>query len=234
MEAIILAGGFGTRLGELTKHVPKPMLEVAGRPFITHLLDRLANCGCDHAVLSVGYLADRFVQAFGDNYRGLRLDYALEDHPLGTGGAMINSLRFCSAADVLILNGDTYVDVDYQAMLEEHLSGREAVTVGVCAAGDTSRYGTVRIDDGKITAFLEKGCTEAGWINAGIYIVNVAAIRTFRFSSAFSMERDLIEKHLNDLHPKAFELEGRFIDIGVPEDYARAQKILQASAGGAT
>lgn len=231
MEAIVLAGGFGTRLRHVVSDVPKPMAPVAGRPFLEHLLDYLHDFGYSHVVLSTGYMAEKIEAHLGDTYRGMRLSYAVETLPLGTGGGMLNALQICEDEVVTVLNGDTLFKVDYKALAEFHSSHDTMLSIFLRRVDDVSRYGAVEIDDGnRITAFREKRAAEgiepqAGWINGGIYMLNRRLLDGYR--GAFSFERDVMQARYEQDHFYAIPSDAYFIDIGVPEDYFRANKELE-------
>lgn len=228
MEAVILAGGLGTRLRSVVADLPKPMAPVAGRPFLAILLDRLVNAGFAAAVLSVGYRHQAIVDFFGDRYRGMPLRYAVEASPLGTGGAIRMALEQVTAAEAFVVNGDTFLELDYTAMLALHRKEGGPLTIAAQQVSDTSRYGALEIREGRVTGFLEKGRSGPGLINGGTYLLDPALLDRYALPEAFSFETDLMMPHLRELHPLAFPTAGRFIDIGVPEDYARAQQLLAA------
>jgi NDP-sugar pyrophosphorylase family protein len=147
MEAIILAGGLGTRLASRLNQIPKSMAPVAGRPFLEILLDKLVDAGCSHIILSVGHLRDVILQRLGNHYRGVRIDYAIEESPLGTGGAIRLALGHAHEPSVLVLNGDTYLESDLATLVESHKSSRRPLTMAVVRVDDTARYGGVLIED---------------------------------------------------------------------------------------
>lgn len=231
MQAIILAGGFGTRLKSVVKDVPKPLADISGKPFLAYLLQNLRNHGVKKVVISVGYLQEKIVEYFGDNYLGMSVSYAREDKPLGTGGAIINSLKFIDQNQpVLVLNGDSFLQVDYQKLFAAH---KKNLTMVLRKMDDCSRYGRVVFDENfVIKNFEEKpldklGMTSSGaFINGGIYLLDPKIFKRFSLPEAFSFESDFLAKELSWLEPQAFTAEGYFIDIGIPEDYARAQKEL--------
>ena len=231
MQARILAGGFGTRLKEVVKDVPKPLADIAGKPFLAYLLQNLRNHGVKKVVISVGYLQEKIVEYFSDNYLGMSVSYAREDKPLGTGGAIINSLKFIDQNQpVLVLNGDSFLQVDYQKLFAAH---KKNLTMVLRKMDDCSRYGRVVFDENfVIKNFEEKpldklGMTSSeGFINGGIYLLDPKIFKRFSVPEAFSFESDFLAKELSWLEPQAFTAEGYFIDIGIPEDYARAQKEL--------
>ena len=227
-EAIILAGGFGTRLQGVVKDLPKPMAPVNGRPFLTYILDYLIDYEYQRVVLSVGYLHEKIVDYFGRNYKTLAIDYAVESEPLGTGGGITNALSKCTADNVLVLNGDTLFKADFTAFEQLHADQESLLSIVLRQVPDTSRYGSVSVDDSeRIVQFTEKkDAAGAGLINGGIYLINKQLFQKFTFPSKFSFEKDLMEKYYMQETFYGMPSDGYFIDIGIPEDYARAQQEL--------
>ena len=225
MEAIVLAGGFGTRLKHILHDVPKPMAPVRGVPFLEFVLENLLRFDVKRAVLATGYKSDIIEKYFGDSYKGMALVYSVETIPLGTGGAMRLALERCSEEDVVVLNGDTYFDVDLNAMMDVHRKNGLPVTVAVKQMRNFDRYGTVLSVEGLITRFDEKTKTEEGVINGGVYIVNRSTFEGMS-DGPLSFEKDYLEKFVDEKRLGSFESEGYFIDIGVPEDYYKANKEL--------
>jgi len=221
MEAIILAGGFGTRLSNILFDVPKPMAPVNGKPFLKYVFDYLLKNGITHAILALGYKAEVIQKYFGDKYKGISITYSIEDFPLGTGGAIKKALSCCNEDDVFVLNGDTYFDVNLKEMKLFHDNKKSNLTIAVKAMRDFDRYGTVVIEDHMIKRFEEKKPTDQGKINGGIYLIK-KTIFDLVDEESFSFEKIMLESGIIDIY--AFESEGYFIDIGVPEDYYRAQK----------
>ena len=226
MEAILLAGGFGTRLAARLSGVPKPMAPIAGRPFLEILLRQLSRCGTTHAVLSVGYLHEVIRQHFGARFEGIRLDYAVEEAPLGTGGAIRFALEQASEDEVLVLNGDTFLQADYAEMMRFHLQQKASMTIAVARQEDIARYGGVVVAANRVTGFEEKGRSGPGWINAGAYVINRGMEWPPQCSGRFSFEKDLLGPLVGKLKPAAYRVDGYFLDIGVPEDFDRAQSTL--------
>lgn len=227
MQAIVLAGGLGTRLRSVVPDLPKPMAPVAGRPFLAWMLDALAAAGVQHLVLAVGYRHEVIRARFGDAFEGIAIEYSVEAQPLGTGGAIrLAAERTDATRPVLVLNGDTFLQIDLRAMHEGHVAAGERLTVAACRVEDVSRYGALRVDGGHITGFLEKGHAGPGLINAGTYVLAPDALRALPAGEAFSFEQRVLVGALERLRPAVFETPGAFIDIGVPEDYARAQTLL--------
>jgi D-glycero-alpha-D-manno-heptose 1-phosphate guanylyltransferase len=226
MKAVVLAGGLGTRLQERVPDLPKPMAPVAGRPFLEYVIDRLVNGGVREIILSVGYLADVIVAHFGHCYRNAALRYAVEDEPLGTGGAIAHALRGESDDSVLVLNGDTLLKIDYCELLRWYKASPAQVAMVLRNVPDTARYGAVMLDGEWISGFTEKGRNGPGLINAGIYIVQSNIFKTYGLKGKFGFEADLLQRHYQSLRPRAFVTDAYFIDIGIPEDYDRAQREL--------
>lgn len=228
MKAIVLAGGLGTRLRERVPDLPKPMASVAGRPFLEYLLDALARHGCDEVVLSVGHLWQKIEAHFGDRYRGMALRYAVEATPLGTGGAIAFALAQLPAdtREVLTLNGDTFVDVDFSQVFEHHRTAGVPITMVLCEVCDTLRYGAVLVEGGRVQRFAEKGRSGPGLINAGTYVLDAAWFRALGLPQRFSMEADVLQARCAEVRPAAFVTDANFIDIGIPQDYDRAQRVL--------
>lgn len=232
MEAIILAGGLGTRLSARVRDLPKAMAPVAGRPFLEILLGQLERCGYARVLLSVGYLHEAIENHFGSAFGAIQIDYSIEQSPLGTGGAIRTTLALAREPAVLVLNGDTFLDADYAAMMRFHAAKGAQMTMAVTRQPDIARYGGVVIDGGRVTGFEEKGRSGSGCINAGAYVLDRNLDWPPDLPSHFSFERDFlvprVASRTAQLRPAAFEVSGFFLDIGVPEDYDRAQTALAA------
>ena len=232
-EAIVLAGGFGTRLAHVVPDVCKPMAPVAGRPFLRFIMDQLAAAGVEHAVVADGYRRGQIEGFFGTGYRGMDIVYSPEETPLFTGGAVKQALARCEGDWVFVMNGDTWLDVDFAAMEAVVEDAPEGVKVAVAVKRmrGFERYGTVDVDAaGAITAFREKRPCADGLINAGVYLVRRDALDAM--PAKFALERDWFERVVTDGALRACVCEGDFIDIGVPEDYERAQEMLAPLARG--
>jgi len=228
--AIILAGGLGTRLRSRIGESPKPMAPVGGRPFIAYLLDRLSRSGYTQVILSVGFRAELIEGALGNRYDGMSLIYSFEDRPLGTGGAMARALKQCLFSTATVLNGDTYVEVDYRDFREAHARSGAPLSMVLREVPDVARFGSVAVADGVVTGFNEKGKAGQGWINAGIYQVERDLFDAWQLPTVFSFESDFLMPHCAELRPQAWPTHGYMIDIGIPEDYDRAQVELPARA----
>jgi len=226
MEAIVLAGGLGTRLAARLHGLPKPMAPVAGRPFLEILLSQLRRSGCTRVLLSVGHQHNVIQDHFGASFHGMPLDYVIESVPLGTGGATRLALAQAREESVLVLNGDTFLDADYAAMLRFHASQSAAVTLALVHRDDVSRYGSATIEGQRIVGFQEKGRSGSGYISAGTYVVARNLAWPPALPEKFSIEFDFFVPEVARLRPAAFKVDGFFLDIGIPEDLDRAQTEL--------
>lgn len=216
------------RLAAKLQGVPKPMAPVGGRPFLEILLNQLRHAGCTRVILSVGHLHHVIQNHFGATWRGMRLDYEIEKTPLGTGGAIRSALVHAVGENVLVLNGDTYLQADYAAMMRFHAMEGAKMTMAVTHLDDVGRYGGVVIDETRIVGFEEKGRSGPGWINAGSYVLNRELKWPGGLAEKFSFETDFLATEIEWLTPAAYKVEGIFLDIGVPEDLERAQTDLTA------
>ncbi len=225
IEAVVLAGGRGTRLSAVVSDVPKPMAPVAGRPFLEILLETLARNQCGRVVLSLGYKAETVVDHFGASFAGMELVYEIERTPLGTGGALRRALAQCNADHVFILNGDTYLDLEVGAIEAQWQRHRLPIIVAR-EVQDTARYGRLHTADNHVVGFVEKGIPGPGLINAGCYVLPPDIALDFPSDEAFSLEQDFLAAAVARSPFRLFVSRGYFIDIGVPEDYARAQREL--------
>lgn len=227
MQAIILAGGLGTRLRDVVPELPKPMAPVAGRPFLAWVLDRLVAAGFEQAVLAVGYRHEVISQHFGDHFGGMALRYSVEPSALGTGGALrLAAAKVTCCWPLFALNGDTCVDLDYREMLRAHLAGNERMSLAVCPIGDAARYGALDVHEGHVRGFHEKGRLGPGLINAGVYLLSADIVQSIPAGQPHSFEQQLLVPQVAAIQPAAFLTKGLFIDIGVPEDFARAQQLF--------
>lgn len=224
-EAIVLAGGFGTRLRQVVPHVPKPMAPVAGRPFLEILLCTLASKGFGRVVLSLGFMAEKISSHFGGQFAKIELDYVVEDHPLGTGGAVRLALAGCREDHVFVFNGDTFLDLEIDKVESLWHQHHHPIIVGRVVP-DAERYGRLLTVQGRVTGFSEKDMNGTGLINAGCYVFKRSQLDHFPLHQAFSLEADFLANAVQQMPVDVFVTEGLFIDIGIPEDYARAQVVL--------
>lgn len=228
MEAIVLAGGLGTRLRGVIGDLPKPMAPVDGKPFLEYVLEALVREGITRVVLSVGYRHEAIRDRFGDAFGSLTLAYVVEDTPLGTGGAIRRSMKATTGDVSFVLNGDTFVDVDLGGMQAAHRAQRARVSMAVKHVDDVGRFGSLRIVDGIVTGFIEKGANGPGDINAGVYLLPNDLFDGHDLPDRFSFENDFLGPFIDDLAPRACRARGPFIDIGVPDDYASAGAFFAA------
>ena len=229
MEAIVLAGGMGTRLRAVVPDSPKPMAPVAGRPFLELLLRSLAAKGFTRTILSTGYMADKISGHFGSCFAGLELDYSVESKPLGTGGAVSQASRLVREDHFFVFNGDTFLDLDVRAVDAMWYRARKPVIVAR-EVEDAERYGRLETEGGYVVRFTGHGQAGPGLINAGCYVFQADQFSGVEPGARFSLETDflapLVERTAVALHVAS----GLFIDIGVPSDYARAQHLLAGLA----
>jgi D-glycero-alpha-D-manno-heptose 1-phosphate guanylyltransferase len=174
----------------------------------------------------VGYRHEAIASYFGEDYRGLALRYSVEHEPLGTGGAIRLACVQAHTRDIFVLNGDTYLELDFRAMMEAHVRAGSHLSMAICHVSDVARYGALELCDDTVQRFLEKGRSGPGWINGGTYVLGPDLRARFRPQGEFSFEHDLLEPEVGSIRPLAFRSSGLFIDIGVPEDYARAPQIF--------
>ena len=228
LTAVILAGGLGTRLRSVVPDRPKVLAAVRGRPFLEHLLDRLAEHGIRHVVLCTGHLADQVRAQFGDNYGDLRLVHSEEPSPLGTAGALRLALPLFESDPVLVMNGDSLCDIDLGAFWEWHVSQNAQGTLALAKVPDeTKRYGQVETDaDGAVSSFREKAEHGSGtWISAGVYLLGVPLVSTIPSDCATSLEEDVFPAWVGrGLY--GYQTDGRFLDVGTPQTYAAAEQFL--------
>src|ERR1700742_259681 len=225
MQALVLAGGQVTRLRPLTYTTPKPVMPLAGRPFLSFMLDWLRGHGVDEVILSCGFRSDDVRVVLGDIYDGMRLRYVVEEEPLGTAGPVRLALDLGFLAErLLILNGDVLTDIDLTAELAEHERSGARTTLALQAVEDVASYGVVPTNaDGSVEAFLEKTAGEVptNRINAGAYVVEREVVETIPAGRAVSFEREVFPRLVGDgLY--GYAAEGYWIDIGTPQRYLEA------------
>ena len=227
--AIILAGGMGTRLRSVVPDLPKPMAPINGRPFLEHQMDYWIGQGVDRFVVSVGYMKEVIMDHFGASYRGALLTYAIEDEPLGTGGGLLLAAQGLNAP-FLVLNGDTFFEVDLNELLKFHAEHASEWTFSLFSANEVGRYMGMDVNpDGEIVS-LNSGTGEPGRLaNGGVYLVNPSVLAKTKFvrGHKLSLEDDLLPTFVAQ-GGKLYGLEfpGSFIDIGVPQDYFRVAEVL--------
>jgi mannose-1-phosphate guanylyltransferase len=225
MQALVLAGGAGTRLQPLTLTTPKPVMPLAGRPFLTFMLDWARFHGVDEAILSCGFMSDEVKAVLGDIYDGMRLRHVIEDEPLDTAGPVRLAYDEGLLEErVLVLNGDVLTDIDLTAELEAHERTGARATLALYPVDDTSSYGVVPTDeDGRVEAFIEKGSGDppTDRINAGAYVIEREVVESIPPGRAVSFELDVFPSLVgNGLY--GYAAAGYWIDIGTPERYLEA------------
>ena len=222
---IILAGGLGTRLRTVVPDLPKPMAEVAGKPFLWWILFRLELQHVTDVYLAVGYKCEMIEAYFGRHYGNMNLHYVIEDEPLGTGGAIARAMTYINDDAAYVLNGDTMAIINL-ASLEVAIEAPDVdLAMAVSLLPDIARYGAVEFDpkSHRVIAFHEKGHAGAGFINAGVYLIKRAVLARHMTAERFSFELDFLVACLPSLTICAVPGVSQMIDIGVPEDYALAQ-----------
>ena len=227
MKAVVLAGGLGTRLRSVVASTPKPLASVGDRPFLEFLIRQLRNQGIRHLVLCTGYLAHEMELEMGDGRKwDVTIEYSKEPSPLGTAGALkLAEPLVRDTSDFLVMNGDSFMEIDFRTLLKYHILSGGLAAMAVLRMKNEMRYGTVQVSsDGRVSGFMEKSAAGShGFVNAGIYVFN-RRIFDHIPDGPGSLERDIFPKVL-DLGVYASEQHGVFIDIGTPEDYARAQEL---------
>ncbi len=227
-EAIILAGGKGTRLQSLLHDIPKCMAPVNGKPFISYIIDYLVQSNISKVIISVGYRKEYIISNLNDIYSGIEIIFSQEDVPLGTGGAIKAAMKYMETDLALVLNGDTFFRPDLHAMLNMHTSQNADLSIAAKKMPDVSRYGKIICNEkGKIISFAEKNISsEAGLINGGIYLIGNNLFDKFH-AEVFSIENEFFKQKVSELHFQAFISEAEFLDIGIPEDYKKAASIIK-------
>lgn len=223
MKAIILAGGKGTRLRTVVNDRPKPMAIVNGKPFLEYLIINLKRKGIKDIILSVGFMYENIKEFFGDGKNiGVKITYSVESTALGTGGAIIKCKELLdSGEDVIVLNGDTYFDIDFERLIESHKNKSVMLSMALREVEDITRYGAVEFDKNNyVTNFIEKGKESISkYINGGIYIINSKLLDEYKNESVISFENDIIPYIIKKSKINVELFNNYFIDIGIPNDY---------------
>lgn len=228
VKAFILAGGLGTRLRSVLPDTPKGLAKVVERPFLDYILEKLAQSGIQKVVICVGYKADQIQEHYGETFGGLSLEYSLEHTPLGTGGALANAASYMSDEPVLIMNGDSYCEVDLEEFYSWHRQINASASLILSSVEDTARYGRIELDENsRITSFIEKGESGgSGWINAGTYLLHPNIIRDIPTGRSVSLEKEVFPTIIGKDFYGFQNREGTFIDIGTPESLKQAQSVF--------
>jgi D-glycero-alpha-D-manno-heptose 1-phosphate guanylyltransferase len=224
-EAIILAGGLGTRLRSAVPDLPKCMAFVAGRPFIYYVIDYYRKQGISRFIFCLGYKHEVIENYLHESFNELDYIVTIEEEPLGTGGAIYQGALIAKTADAIVLNGDTLFKVDVDKLLTFHKQRKSDCTLCLKEMHNTDRYGVVETNsEGRITSFKEKKFYERSVINGGVYALNVESFLKTSFPAKFSFEKDYFEKYVSNKKMYGLVQNAYFIDIGIPEDYNRAQE----------
>ena len=224
-EAIILAGGLGTRLKDIISDLPKPMAPINNRPFLEYLLDFINNFAIKHVVLFVSYKSEVIKNHFGKNYKNIKLSYSEKNPPPDTGGSIISCLSKIKNKNVLVINGDTLFHINLKEFYTFHKNKKADFSVALKAMRNVSRYGSVKIDgEKKIIGFEEKNKNGEGLINGGFYLIKKNIFKKFRLPEKFSIEKDFLEKNYEQKNFYGYTSQAYFIDIGTPASYKQAQK----------
>ena len=227
-EAIILAGGLGTRLRSAVPDLPKCMAPVNGKPFLKYVISNLQQQGIQRFVFALGYKSEAFDSFLDTMLAKDEYIISLENEPLGTGGAVRLACNVTVSDNVLVTNGDTLFNAAVQKTAAFHTEKFAECTLSLKPMKSFDRYGAVIIDmDGRVKDFKEKQYFSEGLINGGVYILNVEAFKQKPFPEKFSFEKDYLEKYCADEAIYGMAQEAYFIDIGIPEDYEKAQHDLK-------
>jgi D-glycero-alpha-D-manno-heptose 1-phosphate guanylyltransferase len=224
-EAVILAGGFGTRLSSVISDMPKVMAPVNGRPFLDYQLAYLAFSGIKRVIMAVGYKHEMIMQHYGDRFGNIRIEYSIEQEPLGTGGAVKQAFKIAQNSPVLVLNGDTFFEIDLSKFHDFYRRRDAKIIMAIREVDDVGRFGAVEVEwDGQITRFHEKSdMRDKGKINGGIYLIDKNFFLNLDLPNKFSLEKDFFEKIYKQQSIYAMTCRRYFIDIGVPDEYARTK-----------
>lgn len=230
-EAIILAGGLGTRLQSVTGDLPKCLVPVEGRPFLSYLLDNSKKQGIKKFVFALGHKTDQMEAFVKKSLPEGSYIFSTEDEPLGTGGAIYKACSQTAGPNVIVLNADTYFGITYSNLTIVHELRKAECTLALKPMKAFDRYGVVELEKQLVTGFGEKKYRKEGLINGGVYALSVAPFLQKSFPGKFSFERDYLEKDYRSGKFLAIVSDAYFIDIGIPEDYQRAQEELVANIG---
>jgi len=231
VDAIILAGGAGERLKSRVPDLPKPMAPIHNRPFLEFLMDYWIEQGIERFILAIGYKAKMIQNHFGNQYRNVDIVYSVEPDFLGTGGGLLLALKSNQvSAQVLVLNGDTFFEIERKSLETFHRSKQSALTICLHTVENNDRYGHVCTDaEGRVIQFLSPQTSQKGFINGGVYLFNQSFLTSLakKPSAKLSLEQVLLPGWVqNHQAVFGFEAKGRFIDIGIPKDYEKAQQIF--------
>jgi D-glycero-alpha-D-manno-heptose 1-phosphate guanylyltransferase len=227
-EAIILAGGLGTRLRSVVSELPKCMAPVAGKPFLHYVIAHLQKQGVNKFIFSLGYKSDVIIEYINARFSMINAQFSIENEPLGTGGAIKLACANATEKNILIVNGDTLFSIDILKLATLHELNNADCTLSLKPMRDFDRYGVVELKgDLSVGSFREKQFYKTGLINGGVYALNTEKFSKEILPEKFSFEKDYLEKFYNERKMYGFVQDNYFIDIGIPEDYERAQSELR-------
>jgi len=224
-EAIILAGGLGTRLRSVVADVPKCMAPIGDKPFLYYIIRHYQQLGIRRFIFSLGYKHEMIEQYLASEFPYLNYSCSIESTPLGTGGAILKACSLVNTEQVMVLNGDTFFDIDLAALSDFHSQHSANCTLALKPMKNSDRYGVVNIDgEGRVISFLEKKWYEQSLINGGVYALHAGHFLELPFPEKFSFEKDYLERWCHEIKIFGLVQDGYFIDIGIPEDYKTAQQ----------
>ena len=232
MNAIILVGGLGSRLGDLTKETPKPLLPIRGKPFLLSLLEHLFNNGFSNVVLATGYkhnLVEEFIKNLPKNYNIPNIIFSKEDNILGTGGAIMQAINYVNSDFAFIFNGDTFIDINYDQFLKFHMKKNSNISICANFIKEGTRYGSLKFDKSFRLLKMDTETVKNSYINAGNYLIDITFMKELKKilpSHAFSFEDIVLRNMCKSIRISCFTSSTFFMDIGVLEDYKMAQEVL--------
>lgn len=223
-ECLILAGGLGTRLAHLIPDLPKTLAPIQNKPFLYYLVQQLQEQGVERIIFSLGHRSTQIIDYVQSEFKDLKASFVVEQKALGTGGAIMNSIKEIESDNFFLVNADTFYNISFDQLEKYHLNKNAGITVSVKPIQKPSRYGTVISDlQGRILEFKEKSDIEYGLINGGIYCINKYYFQSKTWEPVFSLEKDVLEKYVSQDQMYSLVQDQYFIDIGVPEDYLKSQ-----------
>ena len=221
MEAVILAGGLGTRLRSVIGDLPKPLALVNGRPFLYYVIDMLMESGINKITFSLGYRSQAIIKSLNEYQLNNNFNYVIEDEPLGTGGAIQKAIESIDSTSFFVINGDSITNLDFQTMYDYHKNHNADISIAGKYVSNVSRYGVLKIEEGWVRGFSEKNCANEGIINVGVYLMNKVIFNGFNAQVPFSFEKDFLEKRITEFNVL------HYVFNGIPDDYNRAEIFLK-------